>query len=228
MPHSTAVQATLFRLVPPALPVEEVRELVAIRLAAIEGEVLPMLARHRALLQRTWYHDGPDAALLHLTDWMAMPIRVEGIERLSAIAAEEHALTLEATALRDLHDALELYLRGGRATLAEIEGEPSDDERRPGLGATVLVPRSQSGAESSDADYGRWVLEYLLGVKRELRRARAVRGGATTIQTLQREHDALLECLEQRAAPDQSAPTRNDLGTLAEKAMEQQPALRRR
>jgi hypothetical protein len=108
MSHSIADRPTLFRAVPHALPAEEVRELVVARLAAVEGEVLPALARHRALLERTWYHDEPDAALLHLSDRTAMPIRAEGLERLSAIAAEEHALTLEAAALRDLHDALEL------------------------------------------------------------------------------------------------------------------------
>jgi hypothetical protein len=93
---------------------------------------------------------------------------------------------------------------------------------------TVLVSPSAGGTESSDAEYGRWVLEYLLGVKRELRQTRAGRGGAAMIQALQCEHDALLERIERRLAPAQATPGRDDQGSLPQRYAEQSAARRPR
>lgn len=165
---------------PPAPEVTELRRLVDARLNAIETERLPELAIQRAFLVRTWStaDDGEPVFTMAGELICAHPV---GAARLACVLAEEEALTREALALRELAAALALYDAGGSSKLRVV-----------GQGAASRVTAVASdaadcgGLEGAERAYTRWLLKYLLDLKRAIWTARE-HGDARRLEDLHAE-----------------------------------------
>lgn len=186
---------------PPAPDTDGLRSQIMVRLQAIETVALPALAARRDLLERVWRTDASDAQLLYAHGYEVVPTHPAGTDRLAATLAAQHALLLEAHALRELAAALNRYDAGGSALAAEIEGT--------GVGAMQLV-NSPAPALSPDGDTGDErahtlaMLRYLADVRDEIWTARRERD-QTRRQRLEFESRELEKRIRERSAAMRAA-----------------------
>ena len=178
---------------PPAPSTTDLREQAARRARAI-CIALPMLARDRILLERTWRSDDPDAVPIYAASGNAVHVHAAGAQRLSSVLADEHALLLELKALRELMQALDIFDGGGSAAMHEVDGFAvlvrSSMLSHP-LNGGYLVPRTEKA-------FTAWMLRYLCAVIEELWVARK-QHDVESLAELSAEREELLARIQTRA-----------------------------
>lgn len=185
---------------PSAPDVAPMREQGLARLNAIENAGLPALAIQRARLERTWAAEDGDAVPLFTMEGETILAHPAGADRLAEVLSAQEALAHEASALRELVAALELYEAGGSATLRAV------GERVSCRTAKKSKDRKGQGHCAEDErGYTRWVLAYLLDVKREMWVARKRRDGLR-LEVLRVEFRELEDRVQRRAAAASARP----------------------
>ena len=172
---------------PPAPSLGAIRTAVEKRIAAIARALLHV-RRDAQFLGRAWQHDADDAVTLYPACTGAVHVHAAGAERLSCALASENALIMEAAALRELVEALDLYVCGGSA----IQGGGEDPlATRDAYGPDSLgAPSSLDASGGDDLDYGCWLQRYLLALHVQLLAAER-RGDFSAAAALRQEHDVL-------------------------------------
>jgi len=173
---------------PPRPDTHFVRLSAATRLHAIETEVLPALGEQRKYLERLWRSDASDSVPLYVDAGHALLTHPAGATRLADVLAEEHAMATEAESLRALVTTLDAYDAGG-AEFVDTEVTPRPTARSAAAEFEVF----------SEQAYTRWLLGYLLEVRKEIWAARK-HGDSGLREQLDLEFTELQKRIQTRSA----------------------------
>lgn len=202
MPNITLTPAPCSAPLPPSPSIAHVRASLGARLDWVRGQ-LPTVQQRRAFLERVWYSEEPDAALIFVNDGVAIPCDPAGADRLASAVADEQALLGEESALCELEAAIEIYDAGGHAVQSQLDEE---GDGAVGLREVRLSPHPETirARHASHLEYALDMRTYLAALRRELHVALGA-GDHDRTAALAAERGALRERVEADRAT-RSAP----------------------